>query len=89
MSKAITLRVDENIKEQAEPMFVELGLNMTTYLNMALNAFVRQKGIPFKVSLYSSNEIEYLAKLEHSISQIDNGEVVRYTREQRNEMMSN
>ena len=43
MSRAITVRVDENVKQQAEDMLSEIGLNMTTYINSSLRALVREK----------------------------------------------
>jgi DNA-damage-inducible protein J len=46
-SKAITVRVDDATKEQAEQMLVDMGLNMTTYIASSLKALVREKKIPF------------------------------------------
>ena len=43
MSKAITVRIDESVKQQAEDMLNEIGLNMTTYINSSLRALVREK----------------------------------------------
>ena len=46
-TKAITVRVDENIKEQADKMLDDIGLNMTTFINSSLKVLVREKRIPF------------------------------------------
>ena len=45
--KAITIRVDDAVKEQAEIMLEDMGMNMTTYVVSSLKALVREKRIPF------------------------------------------
>ena len=46
----VTLRVDEDLKKQAEALFSELGLNLTTAFNIFLRQSVREQRIPFQVS---------------------------------------
>ena len=82
MTRAITVRVDDTTKKQAEAMLEELGLNMTTYVNSSLKALVREKRVPFELSITQKNNSDYLSKLEHSIAQVERGEVVSYTKEQ-------
>jgi len=82
MSKAITVRVDENVKQQAEDMLNEIGLNMTTYINSSLRALVREKKVPFELTTKQQADVEYLAKLDASIAQAERGEVVKYTMEE-------
>ena len=79
MSRAITVRVDENVKQQAEDMLSEIGLNMTTYINSSLRALVREKKVPFELITIQQANNEYLAKLDESIAQAERGEVVKYT----------
>jgi len=79
MSKAITVRIDENIKRQADDMLNEIGLNMTTYINSSLRALVREKKVPFELTTKQQANTEYLAKLDESIAQAERGEVVKYT----------
>ena len=79
MSKAITVRIDESIKQQAEDMLNEIGLNMTTYINSSLRALVREKKVPFELTTKQQANAEYLAKLDESIAQAERGEVVKYT----------
>lgn len=57
------MRIDKNIKEQAEQLFAELGLNMTTAINMFLRTSIRESRIPFELCLNSGNE-ETLAAIE-------------------------
>jgi len=82
MSKAITVRIDENVKLQAEDMLNEIGLNMTTYINSSLRALVREKKVPFELTTRQHANAEYLAKLDESITQAERGEVVKYTMEE-------
>jgi len=79
MPKAITVRVDEDVKQQAEDMLSEIGLSMTTYINSSLKALVREKKVPFELTTKQQANTEYLAKLDESIAQAERGEVVKYT----------
>ena len=79
MSKAITVRIDESVKQQAEDMLNEIGLNMTTYINSSLRALVREKKVPFELTTKQQANAEYLAKLNESIAQAERGEMVKYT----------
>jgi len=82
MSTAITIRVDGNIKHQAEDMLSEIGLNMSSYIEASLRALVREKKVPFQLSTMQQVNNEYLAKLDASIAQAERGEVVRYSMEE-------
>ncbi len=46
----ITVRVDSETKENATRIFKELGLDMSTGINIFLKQVVRTNGIPFPVS---------------------------------------
>ena len=48
-TKAITVRVDDVVKEQAEAMLEDMGMNMTTYVALSLRALVRERKIPFSL----------------------------------------
>lgn len=52
----LNIRTDKDIKDQAEAIFNELGLNMTTAINMFLRTAIREHGIPFDLKLDVSNE---------------------------------
>lgn len=51
----INVRVDENLKKSAENLFDELGLNMSTAINVFLKQAVRINGIPFEMKLERPN----------------------------------
>ena len=57
----LNIRTDKDIKEQADAIFSELGLTMTTAVNMFLRAAVRERGIPFALKLDVPNEITVAA----------------------------
>lgn len=52
----LNIRTDKDIKEQAENIFSELGLNVTTAINMFLRATIREHGIPFSLKIDLPNE---------------------------------
>ena len=52
----LNIRTDKDIKDQAEEIFNELGLNMTTAVNMFLRTAIRERGIPFELKLEIPNE---------------------------------
>ena len=45
----INVRVDENLKKEAEGLFNDLGLNMSSAITMFLKSAVRCDGIPFDI----------------------------------------
>ena len=51
----LSIRMDKMLKEQAENLFSELGMNMTTALNIFVRQSVRQGKIPFEISLNYPN----------------------------------
>lgn len=46
----LTIRVDKELKESAEILFSQLGMNMSTALNIFLRKAVNEGAIPFAVS---------------------------------------
>lgn len=68
----VQVRTPESVKENAINILDRLGLNISTYINMALNQLIIQEGIPFSVKLnpvnYSAqeaiNEVEATMKME-------------------------
>ena len=46
---AITIRVDQKLKKEAEELFESIGINTTTAITMFLKAAVRQNEIPFRL----------------------------------------
>lgn len=52
----LNIRIDKAIKDQAEEIFNELGLNMTTAVNIFLRTAIREHGIPFELKIDIPNE---------------------------------
>ena len=59
----LNIRMDKDVKEQADQLFTELGLTMTTAVNLFLRASIREQGIPFSVKLNKVNK-ETIAAIE-------------------------
>ena len=45
----LNIRIDENLKKQAEVLFSDLGLNMSSAITVFLKSAVDYKGIPFEI----------------------------------------
>ena len=60
MTTNICIRINAGLKERAEVLFNELGLSMTTAVNVFLRQAVREGRIPFKVSLESTTSTQIL-----------------------------
>ncbi|MBR6633856.1 MAG: type II toxin-antitoxin system RelB/DinJ family antitoxin [Clostridia bacterium] len=46
----MSIRMDTELKKQADAMLADMGLNMTTAMNMFLRQVVRQGRIPFEIA---------------------------------------
>lgn len=46
----INVRIDDDLKANAEKLFDELGLNISTAFNIFLKQSVRQGSIPFEIT---------------------------------------
>ncbi len=66
----LNIRMDKDIKDKAEVIFSELGMNMTTAINVFLRTTIRENGIPFDLKLDTPNEL--------TISAIDEGRKIAY-----------
>ncbi len=49
LTTAISVQVDSNDKEIASGILKKLGLNMSTYVNMAIKQLINKDGVPFEV----------------------------------------
>ena len=63
-STNLNIRTDKDVKEQAERIFAELGINMSTAINMFLRTTIRENGIPFALKLETPNELTAAAIAE-------------------------
>ena len=54
----VQARTPESVKENATNILEKLGLNMSTYINMALNQLIIQEGIPFSVNRENPEQLD-------------------------------
>ena len=57
----MSIRTEKEIKDQADQIFNEVGLNMTSAINIFLRAAIREKGLPFALKLDVPNEVTVAA----------------------------
>ena len=52
----VSIRIDEELKRQAEDLFADLGLNLTTAMTSFIRQSVREQRIPFALTRNIPNE---------------------------------
>lgn len=87
LTSAINVQVDTRDKEEATNLLKDLGLNMSTYFNMALKQLIKKGGVPFEINnpRPSSELLEALEEGEQIIQEIKDGKRKGYRNV--NEMM--
>lgn len=70
---SITIRMDEKLKKQAEILFDDMGLNMTTAFTIFTKAVVRQGKIPFEIAADPFYSKENQSRLMKSIAHLEEG----------------
>ena len=63
-STNFSVRMDSDIKKQCEALYGELGMNLTTAINVFLRQSLRVGGFPFEVKLDQPNKESMAAMLE-------------------------
>jgi len=62
----INISIDEDLKEKAEYLFSEFGMNMSTAFTIFVKTVIRQGKIPFEISIvddfYNPYNQEFLRK---------------------------
>ena len=80
----IYVRVEPEIKEQAENVLEQLGIPMSLAISVFLRQIVLQKGIPFEIKLperklldmSALSEEEFNAEIEKGLADIREGRVI-------------
>jgi DNA-damage-inducible protein J len=70
---SITIRMDEELKRQAETLFDEIGMNMTTAFTVFAKAAVRQQRIPFELAAEPFFSEKNLAELRRRAADMEAG----------------
>ena len=60
----ISIRMDAELKTQADALFAELGMNISTAFNIFVRQSIREGGLPFDVTLNQPNKDTIAAMLE-------------------------
>lgn len=60
----ISIRMDSKLKKQADALFEELGMNITTAFNIFVRQTLREGRIPFDISINNPNKNTVTAMLE-------------------------
>lgn len=70
----VSIRIDEELKQQLESTVSEFGMNITTAFTIFAKAVVRERRIPFEIKasdpFYSE---ENIARIQHSVQQLNQG----------------
>lgn len=82
----VNFRIDETTKKQLEQICNELGLTMSTAFNIFAKKVIREKRIPFDVSIdpfYSENNMKAISE---SKKQLEEGKIIVKTMQELKEM---
>ena len=71
----VNIRVDEELKKQTEILLSEMGLNMTTAVNIFLRQVLRTGGIPFEITTRTDDfyNVVNQKRLHNSIERLEKG----------------
>lgn len=72
----INLRVDDDTKRNAEKTLDEIGLSMSTAINIFLKTVARENRIPFELSADPFYSKKNIAELEKRIADIQSGKSI-------------
>ena len=75
----INFRIDETTKKQMEQICNELGITMSTAFNIFAKKMIREKRIPFDVSIAPFYSESNMKTIDESLKQLEEGKVVRKT----------
>jgi len=76
-STNLNIRIDKKVKENSEKVLEDLGLTMTTAINIFLRQVIRVNGIPFEIKGNIPNQ-DTIEAIEESIT-IANDSSTGYT----------
>ena len=74
----INIRIDSALKQEAEALFSDLGLNMSSAITMFLKSAINYDGIPFEVRRFNLNAETRAALAEYEEMKKKPGNYKRY-----------
>ena len=65
-AKSTNIKIDQEIKEQAQKLFASLAMDMTTAVNIFLRQAIKEQAIPFRIGEPAPNAetLEALKEVE-------------------------
>ena len=72
----VNIRMDKDIKERADWLFGEMGLNMTSAVNIFVRQALRQGKIPFEISVDPFYSESNMRALRRSVQEAESGRFV-------------
>ena len=67
----ISLRIDDDVKKKAEQACADIGMSLSTAINIYLKKLGRERRIPFEVSVDPFYSQENMTKLRDSVAQME------------------
>ena len=74
----ISIRMDKDLKEQADTVFNEMGMNLSTAFNIFVRQTIRQGKIPFDIYTDPFYSEKNMAALRKSIKSADEGKLTEH-----------
>jgi DNA-damage-inducible protein J len=70
-SANINIRVDSDVKNKAQDVFVALGLDMTSAINIFLRQAIRKNGFPFELVMEKPKKTPKFGCMKGKMSEAD------------------
>jgi DNA-damage-inducible protein J len=86
----LSIRMDENVKKQFDAFCSAVGMNTSVAINLFAKAVLREKRIPFEISIIDDpfySDVNQ-ARLKKSIEHLENSKLVTKTMEELEAMES-
>lgn len=82
----LTIRIDEDIKHDAENLFDSLGFTLSGAINVFFRQAIREQAIPFPIRAKSAEEkyneyftLKTIESIKKSVAQAERGEVITFS----------
>ena len=62
----VSIRMDDNLKKQAEDLFNDLGMNLTTAFTIFVKQAIREQGIESEIRKTHIDGVMSMIKVEHA-----------------------
>ena len=66
----LTIRIDSNLKKEADNLFKELGINISSAITLFLKQSVREKALPFDVAVKEEKPSREIKNIEDGKSKL-------------------